>query len=58
MLNSKNRAIVKNFSDKIEFTIARIHCIRLDRNNVYGWWVLGLMTDILELIILNVTHIE
>ena len=26
MLNSKNLAIVKEFGDKIEFTIARFHC--------------------------------
>ena len=26
MLNSKNRAIVKIFGDKIEFNIARFHC--------------------------------
>ena len=26
MLNSKNHAIVKNFGDKTEFTIARFHC--------------------------------
>ena len=29
MLNSKNLAIVKEFGDKIEFTIARFHCTRL-----------------------------
>ena len=27
MLNSKNLAIVKEFGDKIEFTILRFHCI-------------------------------
>ena len=27
MLNSKNLTIVKNFGDKIEFTIERFHCI-------------------------------
>ena len=27
MLKSKNLAIVKDFGDKIEFTIARFHCI-------------------------------